>query len=95
MVYDRDYMRPVLTGSLSSRSVAPASRTLCIHPFALPVHYYLAAFMFSKKSSRIPGPYSPSMGFKIIFPIIFHYPRPRAALKRWRYFYEGLFLLIK
>ena len=80
MVYDRDYMRSVLTGSLSSRSVAPASRTLCIHPFALPVHSVHPRALPLGRPSRIPGPYSSSMGFKNHFPYYFSLPPDREAL---------------
>ena len=52
----------------------PASRTLCIHPFALPVHPVHPRALPLGRPSRIPGPYSSSMGFKNHFPYYFSVP---------------------
>ena len=74
VVYDRDRMLPVLTESLSSpRSAAPASRTLCIHPFALPVHSVHPRALPLGRPSRIPG-------VQNHFPYYFSLPPDREAL---------------
>ena len=103
MVYDRDCMLSVLTGSLSRpRSAAPLvalcvftlSRSPCIP--CTPVLCHLAAFMFPKKSSRIPVPTLRVYGVQNHFPYYFSYPPDREALlKDGDTFMRGLFLLTK
>ena len=76
VVYDRDRMLPVLTESLSSpRSAAPLV-ALCVFTLSRSPYIPCTPVLCQPlgRPSRIPGPYSSSMGFKNHFPYYFSVP---------------------